>query len=159
MEDNFSQLEEKVLHAVRLIQDLKAENSQLKQQRDAFEEKMEALRKEHNKQLKLKERRGEPYKHGGWNISPQLILARAVGVTKKAVDNWLDGIKHPCNINVDKILHIASDYDQDRVLHILEEDLFSHQYSLGIFRDSLANYSYPLAENWGVPTKKEEAVV
>lgn len=120
---------------------------------------VEALRKEHNKQLKLKERRGEPYKHGGWNISPQLILARAVGVTKKAVDNWLDGIKHPCNINVDKILHIASDYDQDRVLHILEEDLFSHQYSLGIFRDSLANYSYPLAENWGVPTKKEEAVV
>jgi outer membrane murein-binding lipoprotein Lpp len=46
MEDNFSQLEEKVLHAVSLIKDLKAENSRLTKQRDALEEQMQAFKEE-----------------------------------------------------------------------------------------------------------------
>jgi chromosome segregation ATPase len=49
MENNFSQLEEKVLKAVRLIQDLKAENHQLQQTQLELQARYEALKEDRDR--------------------------------------------------------------------------------------------------------------
>lgn len=46
MENNLSQLEEKVLKAVRLIQDLRAENQQLQQMQLELQARYEALKED-----------------------------------------------------------------------------------------------------------------
>lgn len=95
---------------------------------------------------------------GGHNISPITIFARNVGVTNKAVKKWLeedeDKSTHPCNENLQKILSIVAEYDYERVAELLEKDLFAHEYALGVFKDKVAGFEYPLARNRGVPTKK-----
>lgn len=49
LDSNISQLEEKVLKAVRLIQELKAENSRLRQQRESLEQELASLQEEREK--------------------------------------------------------------------------------------------------------------
>jgi hypothetical protein len=49
MENSLAHLEEKVLHAIRLIQDLRAENEQLVQQRDELKALCETLKEDHQK--------------------------------------------------------------------------------------------------------------
>jgi len=49
MENNFSVLEEKVLRAVHLIQDLRAENAQLQQQNDEWQSRFEALKEDNER--------------------------------------------------------------------------------------------------------------
>jgi predicted nucleic acid-binding Zn-ribbon protein len=49
MEDNFSLLEEKVLRAVRLIQDLRAENARLQQETEECRQRYESLQAEHGR--------------------------------------------------------------------------------------------------------------
>jgi predicted nucleic acid-binding Zn-ribbon protein len=48
-DDSFSQLEEKVLKAVRMIQDLKTENGRLRQQREGLEGEIAGLQQEHDR--------------------------------------------------------------------------------------------------------------
>jgi len=45
-DDSFSRLEEKVLKAVRMIQDLKTENVRLQQQREGLESEVAGMRRE-----------------------------------------------------------------------------------------------------------------
>ncbi len=45
-DDSFSRLEEKVLRAVRMIQDLKTENTRLRQQREGLESEIVGLQQE-----------------------------------------------------------------------------------------------------------------
>jgi chromosome segregation ATPase len=49
MENNFAQLEEKVLKAVRLIQDLRAENQQLQQTQLELQARYEALKEDRDR--------------------------------------------------------------------------------------------------------------
>ncbi len=49
MENNFSQLEERVLKAVRLIQDLRAENQQLQQSQLELQARYEALKEDRDR--------------------------------------------------------------------------------------------------------------
>ncbi|MFH1843333.1 MAG: cell division protein ZapB [bacterium] len=49
MENNFSVLEEKVLRAVHLIQDLRAENAQLQQQNDEWKSRFEVLKEDNER--------------------------------------------------------------------------------------------------------------
>jgi len=49
MEDSITHLEEKVLKAVRLIKDLRVENSNLQQQKQAMESQFEALKEDHQR--------------------------------------------------------------------------------------------------------------
>ena len=49
MEGNLANLEEKILKAVRLIQDLRSENSQLDQQRKELESRYEDLKEDHHR--------------------------------------------------------------------------------------------------------------
>lgn len=49
MESNFAQLEEKVLKAVRLIQELRAENSELQRKKSALQEQYEALQEDNQR--------------------------------------------------------------------------------------------------------------
>lgn len=46
MDNNFSLLEEKVLKAVRLIQELRAENDQLQQQQEEWKSHLEVLKED-----------------------------------------------------------------------------------------------------------------
>lgn len=48
-DDRFAQLEEKVLKAVRLIQDLRAENSRLSRQREELEQAYSSLQAENQR--------------------------------------------------------------------------------------------------------------
>jgi FtsZ-binding cell division protein ZapB len=45
-EDSFSRLEERVLKAVRMIQDLKTENTRLRQQREGLESEIAGMQRE-----------------------------------------------------------------------------------------------------------------
>ena len=49
MESNFSQLEEKVLQAVRLIQELRTENTELHKQRELLENQFESLKEDNQR--------------------------------------------------------------------------------------------------------------
>ena len=49
MDNSFSQLEERVLKAVQLIQDLKAENRQLQQLKQELEARCENLQEDHDR--------------------------------------------------------------------------------------------------------------
>ena len=49
MENNFSMLEEKVLRAVHLIQDLRAENAQLQKQNEEWKSRFEALKEDNER--------------------------------------------------------------------------------------------------------------
>jgi len=49
MDNSIENLEEKVLKAVRLIKDLRAENSQLMQQREVLENQCEMLEEDHQR--------------------------------------------------------------------------------------------------------------
>jgi len=49
MEDSISHLEEKVLMAVRLIKELRTENSQLQRQRTEMQSQFEALKEDHQR--------------------------------------------------------------------------------------------------------------
>jgi FtsZ-binding cell division protein ZapB len=49
MSENLVQLEEKVLNAVRVIQDLRAENAQLKQQQEEWQSRYEVLKEDNHR--------------------------------------------------------------------------------------------------------------
>lgn len=51
-------------------------------------------------------------------------LATEVGVTRQAVDKWLDPREtHPKNVNLDRIIDLARELDGERTSRILQDEL------------------------------------
>lgn len=64
----------------------------------------------------------------------QSEVAASVGVTQQAVNKWLNPKEtHPCNKNLDRLLKLAWERDQDRVLRILQRELNSFSSLLSSF--------------------------
>jgi predicted nucleic acid-binding Zn-ribbon protein len=59
MDNNLSQLEEKVLNAIRLIKDLRAENAKLEKQRDEIQGLYEAMKEDHHRMSRELEQKQE----------------------------------------------------------------------------------------------------
>ena len=117
------------------------------------------LMKEHKKHIVTQRNLGQPL-HGGQNKNTYCLLAEKIGVSRLSVKNWFTSPhRHPSNKNTKKILELAFEYDDGSVVPLLEEDLWSHDYALGIMKNYADNLAYPkLGVNGGVYSKKQELI-
>jgi hypothetical protein len=84
METNFDHLEEKVLNAIRLIKELRAENSQLQQQRDELESLCETLKEDQQRMSReLEENRANATTLGRFEEKRRIIEEKVGGLLEK----------------------------------------------------------------------------
>lgn len=120
---------------------------------------IQAIREKHREDVNFKRRNGEPLRRGGHNISPYGLLAKKFGLHRITVKDWVEKGLKPCNENTEKIINLLIELKySDELLKILDEDLFTHRYSLGIIKDQAAGFAYPFAVSRGSYTKKAGVV-
>ena len=80
----------------------------------------------------LSEMRERGRSHIDGRVSAVGELSRRLGVTRRAVNKWLDGTNQSCNLNTDKLIRLALQYDPYGAEGILREDLEKHAFLLDI---------------------------